>query len=332
MTDAWRRGAVVGAVLLAAAALGAWAWQRADKPAPPVTPVASSGASDIVVEPAVPQGPAAPALDPAVVAAAAAACPAEPLLVRTGPRDGQFSLQAALAANPGTDPSAFVKVAGEMASDGRPRDAEVALIVACRVAAQSAGVVSAPVADVKTQLAQHYAAMAAQESAREQRPALLQRVGGLLNDSAQAYKAALGPDAPQTRLAAQRAAALAQPVETILSGNGEPASDPALLGAAPASADAAAAAECATARSPSETLICADAELAEMDRDLDRLRAQARAVTRDPGGFAQRQEQAWARREAQCKGDKACLRSWYAQRKRELFREFSASAAPEPKP
>jgi len=59
-----------------------------------------------------------------------------------------------------------------------------------------------------------------------------------------------------------------------------------------------------------------------MERDLDRLRAQARAVTRDPGGFARRQEQAWAQRESQCRGDKACLRNWYAQRKRQLFSEF----------
>ncbi|MGV3568961.1 MAG: lysozyme inhibitor LprI family protein [Ramlibacter sp.] len=331
MAEAWKQGALGVAALVAGGALAFWAWNawQGQAPVAPVTPVAGGAPADVVVEPAAPPSLAPAPADPAVVAAATAACPAEPLLERTGPRDGQFSLQAAQSVNPGSDPSAFLTVAGEMAADGRPRDAEVAFIMACRVAAQTAGAPSAPLADVKTELAQHYAAMAARESAREQRPQLLQRVEGLLADSVRAYTGALGANASKTRLATQRLAALRQPVETILSGNGEPASDPATLGAAPASAEAAAnpeaAAECANARSPSEKLICSDAELAEMDQDLDRLRAQARAVTRDPGGFAQRQEQAWAKREAQCRGDKACLRAWYAQRKRELFREFSVN-------
>jgi len=326
MAEAWKRPVLVAAALLAGGAVAFWAWQAWDAPAPPATSVAGGLSGQPVVEPAAPQPVAPqPAAEPEVVAAASAACPPQPLLVATGPRDGQFSLEAAQSVNPGTEASAFIKVAGDMAADFRPRDAEVALIMACRVAAQHAGAPSAPLADAKTQLAQHYAAVAAEASARELRPQLLERVEGLLEDTVHAYSAALGANASKTVLATQRLAALRQPVETVLSGNGEPTSDPATLGAAAASSDPDTAAECAAARSPSEKLICSDPELAEMDQDLDRLRAQARAVTRDPGGFAQRQEQAWARREAQCRGDKACLQNWYAQRKRELFREFAAS-------
>lgn len=313
--------------LLLGGGLAVWAYMTWVAPRPsdgpalvtPVAPAVDSAAQEAA--PAV-----APAASAAVVAAVAdGGCPAEPLLPRTGPRDGQFSLQAALGANPAADPSAFLTVAGEMAADGRARDAEVAYLVACRVAAQASGAPSTPVADVKTQLGQHYTAVAAQPVARELRPQVLQRAQTLLEDSVRTYTASLGKDASKTRMAGERLAAVAQsalPTETILSGPGAQPSDPAALGAAPASAEAAAAGDCAAARSPSERMVCDDEELAEMDRDLDRLRAQARAVTRDPGGFAKRQEQAWARRESQCRGDKACLRTWYAQRKKELFGEF----------
>lgn len=327
MAEAWKRPVLVAAALVAGGAVAFWSWQTWqawDASEPPAPSAVGGLPGQPVVEAAAQQPAPAPVAQPEVVAAASAACPPQPLLVATGPRDGQFSLEAAQSVHPGAEASAFIKVAGDMAADFRPRDAEVALIMACRVAAQTAGAPSAPLADAKTQLAQHYAGVAAQPSATELRPQLMERVEGLLEDSVQAYAAALGANASKTRLASLRLAALRQPVETILSGNGEPTSDPAMLGAA-ASSDPDIAAECAAARSPSEKLICSDAELAEMDQDLDRLRAQARAVTRDPGGFAQRQEQAWARREAQCRGDKACLRNWYAQRKRELFREFAAS-------
>ncbi|QJW84130.1 hypothetical protein HK414_10250 [Ramlibacter terrae] len=156
------------------------------------------------------------------------------------------------------------------------------------------------------------------------RPQLLQRVEGLLADTVNAYTAALGANASKTRLATQRLAALRQPVETILSGNGEPTSDPTLLGAAAASATPEAAAECAAARSPSEKLICTDAELAEMDRDWTACAPGPRRHAR-PGRFRAAAGAGWARREAQCRGDKACLRNWYAQRKKELFREFAAN-------
>ncbi|WP_299759339.1 hypothetical protein [Ramlibacter sp.] len=310
--------------LLLCGGLAWWAYLTWVAPGKTAGPVVVTPVAPALAPPA--QEPA-PAATPAVTSVADGGCPAQPMLPRTGPRDGQFSLQAALATNPAAEPSAFLTVAGEMAADGRARDAEVAYLVACRVAVQASGAPSTPVADVKTQLGQHYSAVAGQPAARELRPQVLERAQALLDDSVRAYAALLGKNASKTRIAGERLAAVmqaGQPTEIIRSGAG----DPATLGAAAANAEAAAVldpnagADCASARSPAEKLICTDAELAEMDRDLDRLRAQARAVTRDPGGFARRQEDAWARRESQCRGDKACLRTWYAQRRKELFREF----------
>ncbi|RZI70195.1 MAG: hypothetical protein EOP80_17030 [Variovorax sp.] len=327
MTDAWRKAGVFAAGILLGGALALWAYKMWTAPQDVAADAAVLAPTSIEAEPAAAASEAAAPPAPVMAAAVPAGCPADPLLARAGDADGQFSLQAALATNSGSDPSAFLKVAGDMAGQGRARDAEVAYIVACRVAAQASGSPSTPVADVQTQLAQHYAALANLPARAGQRPQLVERATSLLQEGVRTYSAALGANASKTQLASRRLDALNQPNETIISGPGA-GLDATTLGAAAASAEAAAgvnpgaSADCANARSASEKVVCTDEDIAELDRDLDRLRAQARAVTRDPGGFAQRQEQAWAKRESQCKGDKACLRSWYAQRKRELFSEF----------
>lgn len=340
MTDAWRKGLVFAAGLLLGGALAVWAYQawvapkeRATPSAAIETPLESAPATpapEAVVTPVPPQS---------VAAALTGACPFEPMVAPGPSGDGQFSLRAALSTSAPADPGAFLKVAEEAAGQGRPRDAEVALIVACRAAAQTAGWPSAPAADVKSELGQHYADLGARERDSGPRLELLRRAEILFGESAQAYETALGRNASKTRLAGQRLAAVTQAAAQVAaapagsadaSGQATDAAA-ATLGAAKAMAEdqealaaqeAAAATGCAAARSAAERAVCADAELAQMDRDLDRLSAQARAVTRDPGGFAQRQEQAWAQREAQCRGNTACLRNWYAQRKRQLFSEF----------
>lgn len=324
MTDAWRKAALFAAGLLVGGAAAVWAYNTwvapdvdAARPEVAVLVPSSDGAPADNAVAALPSQAPGPA--PAAVAATTS-CPAEPLLTRTANGDGQFSLAAAQSTRSGSEPAVFLKVAGEMAGQGRVRDAEVAYIVACQVAAQAAGAPSAPVADVQVQLAQHYAALASQPAHAEQRPQLLARAEELLQDGVRAYTAALGRNASKTRLASRRLESLGQDNETVIAGGTQ---DSSVLGAAPATAGPAAAGDtCTGARSASERLVCSDDDLSELELDLDRLRAQARAVTRDPGGFAQRQEAAWARRESQCKGDKACLRTWYAQRKKELLSEF----------
>ena len=68
--------------------------------------------------------------------AARESCGFDPLLARSGPQDGQFMVTAALAFDATARPEAFIAVARDAAGEGRSRDAEVALIVACRLAAR----------------------------------------------------------------------------------------------------------------------------------------------------------------------------------------------------
>jgi hypothetical protein len=75
--------------------------------------------------------------------------------------------------------------------------------------------------------------------------------------------------------------------------------------------------DCAKARSRTEKLICADAELAQLDREMGRLNVRARALSPDPVAFRRAGDLEWKRREAECR-DKACLLAWYAQRREHL--------------
>jgi hypothetical protein len=75
--------------------------------------------------------------------------------------------------------------------------------------------------------------------------------------------------------------------------------------------------DCAKARSRSERLICADPELAALDRDTGRLHARAKAAARDPAAFRRQNDAEWKQREATCR-DKACLVAWYSHRRAQL--------------
>lgn len=75
--------------------------------------------------------------------------------------------------------------------------------------------------------------------------------------------------------------------------------------------------DCAKARSIPEKLICADAELARLDRELGELHAEAAAAAQDRRAFQRRSDQRWLDRERACR-DRACLLDWYAERRAEL--------------
>lgn len=307
-------GAVAGGLLVLAAYLGFFAPDKA----------AVRNAALVAMER--PAAVPAPEPEPVVITAGgpsataplvlASACPPSPLVPATQPGDGQFALDAALASRSPTDPSAFLAVAREAAGLGRPRDAEVALIAACRIAEQASGARSAPVADIKAQIAQHYVALAGRESADGARQALLQRATDLYTDSAGTYSAALGKNASKTRLTERRLATLRDPAQSV-----PPPPNPMVV-AAPAP-DAPDTSRLGAARSTSlaERPPARNENLSQVDSDLERLYAQARAVSRDPAGMQQRHQQALAQRNA-CRGDGECLRQWYAQRKRQLFDEF----------
>ncbi|MCG2592937.1 hypothetical protein LZ009_09105 [Ramlibacter sp. XY19] len=290
---------VVG--LVAGWAISTWLAQSHGSDPAPVSVVPAS-------EPA-PAAQAAASAAPAaqVAAAAPTACAFEPLVANAGKGDGQFVLASALAAQQFTDGTPFLAVADEAARAGRSRDAEVALIAACQVAARS-GALSAPVADAQGRLANHYATLGSREPEGPVRAALLDRAGQLLDESFQGYVAALGEQSSRARTAQQRLAAFRQGAiaPTTSAGAGSPSGSTSTMGAARLSL--------------ADRPLRADESLSEADHDLQRLYEQARAVTRDPAGLARRQQQAVAARNA-CP-DEACMRQWYAQRKRQLFDEF----------
>jgi len=307
MDSSKRNGWILAIGLLIAGLVGGWgistwlARSHGNEPAPVSVLPAPPPVAEVAA-------PAAPVQQ--VALAAPTACAFEPVVANAGNGDGQFVLATALASQQFTDSTPFVAVAEEAAKAGRSRDAEVALIAACRVAARD-GALSVPVADVQGRLASHYALLGNREHEGPARAALLDRAGQLLDESFQGYVAALGEQASRTRMAQQRLAAFKQGAlaPTTIAGpeaGPAPAAPTATMGAARLSL--------------SDQPLRADENLSDADHDLQRLYEQARSVSRDPAGMQRRQQQALAARNA-CR-DEGCLRQWYAQRKRQLFDEF----------
>lgn len=305
-TGLFAAGALAGGVVALAGYLG-WFGPRSSAPPPHAADVPAVSAAPASPAPAPAAAPLA-ASNPASPVALASSCPSQPLAEGRADGDGQFSLQPALGA--GADASAFLAVAREAVEQGRMRDAEVALLAACHVAEQANGRDSAPLADVKSQLGQHYVLLASREDGEQVRDGLLQRASLLFADSARAYASALGRDASKTRLAEQRLATVRSPetLQAALRSQRPPAST---MGAGRAPERIA----------PAPQLVHADPELSQLESDLERLRAQAASVSRDRAGMQRREAQALARRDARCH-DKACLLQWYAQRRAQLLDEF----------
>lgn len=317
MAQGWRStsmfaaGALAGGAAVLAAYLG-W-FEPAPGPAAVVERTFAVPATDPAAPPVVAEAPAAR------TAPVAGTCPTQALAQVQGGDDGRFALEAALATGTGNDPSAFLTVAREAAEQGRVRDAEVALMAACHVAERTYGHPSAPVADIKSQMGQHYVVLAAQETTDTARDQLLQRASALFADSASTYAAALGKNASKTRMAERRLAALREPDPTL-----PPPTPLVVARPAPREEPEAATTRLGAARSTSLAERAAPLrteDLGKVEQDLDRLYNQARAVSRDPEGVQRRHQQALAQRSA-CRGDAECLRGWYAERKRALFGEF----------
>jgi hypothetical protein len=294
------------------AAFAVWAYITWFQPQPAARiPTPAQAVPAVPVVPVQQPAPAAPEVPPVLVATS---CAFEPLVDRSNGRDGMFAL-ASRPIQRASDATPFLKVAEEAAREGRARDAEVALIAACRIAGH-AGVPTAPLADVQSRLAEHYTAVAARMTDLAPRAGLLERAEKLLADSVHAYAGALGKDASRTRLAEQQLASLRQ--RGALAAATAAAPD---AGVPPTAAEQQAARLGAARLSLAERPPRADEDVAELDADLERLYAQARALTKDPAGLQRRHQQALAQRSA-CRGDESCLRNWHAQRKRQLFSEF----------
>jgi uncharacterized protein len=245
------------------------------------------------------------------------ACGFSPLLPARDSLDGRYHLEAVLPTAEPPSFTALMAVAGDAAGQQRQRDAEVALIVACRVAERTQGARSVDVASAQAKLAQVYLAFA--RSATSGAGDAIHRAHDLMVQSLAGYTAILGVQSSRTQVAAQKLsqfeAAQAQGVDPAMSPQELDAAIAAstVMGSAPISIDAICSAN--PAAPP-----CNDPELLQADADLARLRLQAAAVTRDRQGFEMRLRTAQASRAA-CV-DVACLRRWYDHRRGELLKEF----------
>lgn len=254
--------------------------------------------------------PAAAASATGPSSAFSSSCAFGPMLPRSGQQDGQYAIPPALSRPAKARPDAFTTVAREAAAAGRWRDAEVALIVACRLATQGGASPTVPVADVLRLLGDHYAAAAGVSPG--DRDEMVARARRLLQDSVRTYTSVLGAGASRTRLARQRLEALERLDSGALELRQRPVAAPAGEVGATAGADSPASAA---------GLVQVDPELAQLEEDLGRLRSQAESVAADPSQLRRKVQEARARRDANCR-DKACLLRWYARRRSELLQEF----------
>jgi len=314
-----------------------------------------------------PYSPARPKPQPRPAALATSAaflameCPGEPVAIVAGIKDGRYRMPTDLSGYATTDPQVFIVMGNEAAAAGRAHDAEIAFLMACRVADKFKGAGSAASADARYELARHYGNLANASGATAANCGeLLQRAEAMYADSLQLFRAAPQPE--KARLAEQgltgvRQLAMAQAgVVTAAPAAAEPAPD-GNNGPTPAAAEqnreatfkheppmprprsvasvkprstksavvkkvastqkrTPSKSSCAGARTRADRLICSDAELARIDREVGYLEARARN--------AWRYEDEWRRREASCR-DRACLLRVFANKRSQLMADINSA-------
>ena len=184
-------------VLAAVALAGAWmTWGPALLPAPG-RPQTSDAAAPPPVAPASQQQ---------------TACPLQPAVVAASDTDGRFPLQAGVSGLIAADIASFIVIGNEAVAAGRPRDAEAAFLMSCRVADKLGGAGSVGSADAKYHLGSHYSRLAHDGgvAAAADRAELLGRAEPLLQDSLQTYVANYGQAHEKSQLAAQGLAGVRQ--------------------------------------------------------------------------------------------------------------------------
>ncbi len=198
-----------GFVLAAAALVGAWiAWESASSP----------GAYRVKTS-AAPPG-----------SGSLAACALPPATPASGETDGKFPLQTDVSGLIAADIATFIVVGKEAAAAGRPRDAELAFLMSCRVAGALTTGDSVEFADAKYQLGSHYARVALEGNPGSEgnRAELLRRAESLYADSVQAYRTRYGEAHEKSRFAAQGLATVRQKLAQAPSAPPESATAPQL--------------------------------------------------------------------------------------------------------
>ena len=139
-------------------------------------------------------------------------CPAEPVVPVAGDKDGQFPMQADVSGLLAVDIASFVVLSNAASAAGRARDAEVGLLMSCRIADQLKGAASVESADAKYRLGLHYANLSRREgpAAAPNRAELLARAQILLADSLLTYSTRFGDNDDRSQLAASGLASVRQ--------------------------------------------------------------------------------------------------------------------------
>lgn len=141
----------------------------------------------------------------------------EPAAAAASEKDGHFPLQADVSGLIAADIASFIVIGREAAAAGRPRDAEAAFLMSCRVADKLTGAASIESADAKFHLGSHYTRLALDGgvAAGAKPAALLRRAEPLYLDSLQTYIANYGEADETSRLAAESLAALRQTLAQV---------------------------------------------------------------------------------------------------------------------
>ena len=141
-----------------------------------------------------------------------AACPAQPIVTVAGEKDGRFPMQADESGLIAADIASFLVLGQSASAAGRVRDAEVALLMSCRIADKIKGSASVESADAKYRLGLHYAELALHggSAGAANRPELLARAESLYADSLLTYAARFGDVHEKSRLAAEGLASVRQ--------------------------------------------------------------------------------------------------------------------------
>lgn len=283
------------------------------------------------------------------VAPNTAPCPTEPVAAIAGIKDGRYRMPADLAGYASTDPQVFMVMGNEAAEAGRGHDAEVAYLMACRVADQYQGPGSAAGADARYELARHYGNLANASGPKAANCGdLLLRAEALYSDSLQLFRANRGAQPEKVRLAEQGLAGVRQMSMAQAGVTADPPPPPAALAPEPevsavrpeppaararalvparppqtrpavaskVAAPIRAPSHCAGAQTRAERLICSDPELARIDKEVGYLQARARN--------AWRYEDEWRRREATCP-DRACLLRAFSTKRSQLMADINSA-------
>ena len=286
-------------------------------------------------------------------------CPAELAIPVASGKDGKFVMQADSSATAATDAAPFIVVGKEAATAGRPRDAEVAFLTACRIADKFKGADSVASADARYQAAWHYEWLAREGGlvAGPNRVELLKRADRLYSDSLNSFVAAYGQAHEKSRFAADGLASVRQisgpqaaplagkPAETLSARSSGPvnavgageaktaqtsAPKPSVANVPIARVAPPAAPELRAAARPSPSFDCGKArsvpeKMICSDPELARLdrelgRLYARAKNATSDPAAfRRRNNEEWRRRESACRDRECLLGWYAQRRDQLL-------------